>query len=52
VSEAKRTRAIATTAVNPAGVAPWKGTLSEPPTQGAMNDFAADVEALRAALAR
>lgn len=44
--------AIATTALNPAGLGPFGGTFSDPPTQAELQDFAAYVEALRAALVR
>ena len=44
--------AIATTAWNPSGIAPYAGIFSDPPTQGEMQDFAAYVETVRAALVR
>ena len=44
--------AIAGTAQNPAGIAPYAGGFSDPPTQAEMQAFAAYVETLRAALVR
>jgi hypothetical protein len=44
--------AIATTAQNPNGLGPFGGDFSDPPTQGELQDFAAYVESLRAALVR
>lgn len=44
--------AIGTTAQNPSGVGPYAGGFSDPPTQAEMQDFAAYVESLRAALLR
>jgi len=44
--------AIAGTASDPSGIAPYAGSFSEPPTQAEMQDFAAFVETLRAALKR
>jgi hypothetical protein len=44
--------AVATTAQNPSGIAPYTGGFSDPPTQAEMQDFAAYVESLRAAMTR
>jgi hypothetical protein len=44
--------AIAATARNPNGVAPFTGGFSDPPTQAELEAFAACVETLRAALLR
>jgi hypothetical protein len=44
--------AVATTAQNPSGIGPYTGGFSDPPTQAEMQDFAAYVESLRAALVR
>ncbi len=41
-----------TTATDPAGIAPYAGSFSDPPTQAEMQSFAAYVESLRAALER
>ncbi len=43
---------IAETAMNPSGIAPYTGSFSDPPAQAEMQDFAAYVETLRAALVR
>ena len=52
VTLAQLETAVAGTAQNPAGVAPYTGSFSNPPTQGEMESFAAWVESLRAALVR
>ena len=44
--------AIATTALNPNGIAPFTGGFSDPPTQAELLAFAGYVESLRAALVR
>lgn len=44
--------AIATTALNPTGIGRWGGSITDPPTQSEMNDFAAWAESLRAAVIR
>jgi len=44
--------AIATTASDPTGIAPYAGGFSDPPTQAEMQAFANYVESLRAALER
>ena len=44
--------AIATTAANPTGIAPYAGSFSQLPTQAELEGFAAYVEGLRAALLR
>jgi len=44
--------AIADTARNPSGIAPFGGTFSDPPTQAEMQAFAAYVESFRTALVR
>jgi hypothetical protein len=44
--------ALADTAHNPNGVAPFGGTFSDPPKQAEMQAFAAWFETLRAALGR
>lgn len=44
--------AIAGTARNPSGIGPYGGGFSDPPTQAELQDFAAYVESLRAALTR
>jgi hypothetical protein len=43
---------VATTALNPSGIGPFAGGFSDPPTQAELQDFAAYVESLRAALVR
>jgi len=50
--EAAIDAAIAGTAQNPSGIAPFGGSFSDPPTQAEMQDFAAYVESLRAATVR
>ena len=52
VTQAALDAAIATTAQNPSGIAPFTGSFSDPPTQAEMQDFAAWAESLRAALVR
>ncbi len=52
VTQGQLDAAIAGTALNPAGIGPYTGTFSDPPTQGEMQDFAAYVETLRVALVR
>jgi len=52
VSAQQLTHAIANTAQNHSGIGPDGGGFSDPPTQGEMQDFAAYVETMRAALAR
>lgn len=52
VTEAQLATAIAGTATNPAGIAPFTGGFSDPPTQAEMEAFAAWAESLRAALVR
>ena len=52
VTTAALTAAIAGTAQDPAAIAAFPGTFSDPPTQGEMQAFAAYVETLRAALVR
>jgi len=51
VSAQQLSDGIATTALNPSGIAPYAGSFSDPPTQTEMQDFAAWAETLRAALA-
>jgi zona occludens toxin (predicted ATPase) len=52
VTTAALDTAIAGTAQNPSGIAPFAGSFSDPPTQAEMEAFAAYVESLRAALVR
>ncbi len=52
VSLAQLTVAIDETAQNPAGVGPFTGSFSNPPTQAQMQAFASYVETLRVALVR
>ena len=52
VSTQQLNDAIAGTAQNPSGIGPFTGGFSDPPTQAEMQDFAAYVESLRAALVR
>ena len=52
VSAQQLADAIAGTAMNPAGIGPFDGGFSDPPTQGEVQAFADYVEALRVALVR
>ena len=52
VSTQQLNAAIATTALNPNGIAPFGGGFSNPPTQAELEAFAGYVETLRAALMR
>ena len=52
VTQAALDAAVADTARNPSGIAPFGGSFSDPPTQAEMQDFAAWSETLRAALFR
>ncbi len=52
VTEAQLDAAIATTALDPSAIGPYAGAFSDPPTQAELEDFAAYVETLRAALVR
>lgn len=52
VTESQFTTTIAGTAVNPNVILPYGGGFSNPPTQAELQDFAAYVETLRAALSR
>ena len=46
------TAGLATTALNPSGVPPFSGSISDPPTQSEMQALAAWSEGLRTALTR
>ena len=52
VSAQQLADAIAGTAMDPAGIGPFDGGFSDPPTQGEVQAFADYVEALRVALVR
>lgn len=52
VTTAQHDAAVASTANNPAGIGPFAGSFSNPPTQAEMEVFAAWVETLRTALVR
>ena len=52
MTDAALAAAIATSALNPSGIAPFAGTFSDPPTQAEMQAFAAWVETVRSAMVR